>query len=87
MLGCMTLPFSLSGFARSRGLSMTEAAAISVSMNLGTAVGWVLLVTIGDGWRQQVLSRSEVALLVFPATSYGLRMIVTIIYGAVLDVF
>ena len=94
MLGYITILFSLSDFARSIGLSDTEAAAISAFLNLGTAIGRPFIGIISDQY-----GRMETAgILTFicgitcfalwlPARSYGATIPFAIINGAVLGVF
>ena len=94
MLGYIALLFSLSDFARSIGLSHTEAATVSAFLNLGSAIGRPFIGLISDYY-----GRMETAgLLTFgsgitcfvlwlPATSYGLTIVFAIINGAVLGVF
>ena len=94
MLGYITILFSLSDFARSIGLSDTEAAAISAFLNLGTAIGRPFIGIISDHF-----GRMETAgVLTFacgitcfalwlPARSYGVTILFAIVNGAVLGVF
>jgi len=94
MLGYITILFSLSDFARSIGLSDTEAAAISAFLNLGTAVGRPFIGIISDHYgRMETAGTLTFACgitcfaLWLPATSYGMTTFFAIINGAILGVF
>lgn len=90
MLGYITLLVSLSDFARSIGLSDTEAAF----SNLGTAIGRPFIGIISDHYGRMETaglltlgSGITYVALWLPATSYGLTISFVIINGAALGVF
>ncbi|KAF9887516.1 hypothetical protein FE257_010094 [Aspergillus nanangensis] len=94
ILGYMTLLFSLPDFARSIGLSRTQAATTNAVLNLGTAVGRPVIGIMSDR-----CGRIEVAGIVtlvcglscfaiwLPAESYGVLLLFSIISGGMLGVF
>ena len=94
MLGYITLLFSLSDFARSIGLSASQASAVTAFLNLGTAIGRPLIGVASDRY-----GRLEVAgLMTFvcgmmcfavwlPARSYGVTIFFAVVVGAILGVF
>ena len=94
MLGYITILFSLSDFARSIGLSDTEAAAISAFLNLGTAMGRPFIGIISDRYGRMETAGTLTFVcgitcfaLWLPATSYGVTVLFAIINGAILGVF
>ncbi|MCJ1258558.1 hypothetical protein MMC24_006391 [Lignoscripta atroalba] len=94
MLGYITLLFSLPDFARSIGLSSSQAATLSAILNLGTAIGRPLIGVVSDRY-----GRMEVAGLLtlvcglscfviwLPASSYGVVIFFALLNGAILGVF
>ena len=94
MLGYITLLFSLSDFARSIGLSVSQAASVSAFLNLGTAVGRPFIGVLSD--RCGRLETAGVITLLcgitcfaiwLPANSYGVTVFFAIVNGAILGVF
>ncbi|KAJ9667858.1 hypothetical protein H2201_002044 [Coniosporium apollinis] len=94
MLGYMTLLYSLPDFARSIGLSPSQAASTAAFLNLGTAVGRPLIGFMSDRFgriRVAGLATAVSGLSVFtfwlPAETYGLTVFYSLLNGAVLGVF
>lgn len=94
MFGFITLLFSLPDFARSIGLSNSQAATISALLNLGIATGRPLIGIISDRY-----GRIETAgvitficgilcfVLWLPGTSYATIILFSSLNGAVFGVF
>lgn len=94
MLGYITLLFSLPDYARSIGLSDSQASTVNAILSLGTAIGRPL---IGVG--SDYLGRIKVAggltwlcgitcfAIWLPASSYGVLLFFAFINGAILGVF
>lgn len=94
MLGYIALLFSLPEYARSMGLSDTQATTVNAILNLGTAVGRPLIGIMSDHF-----GRIEVAGLLtcacgiscfaiwLPATSYGVLVLFPFVSGAILGTF
>ena len=94
MLGYITILFSLSDFARSIGLSTSEAAAVSAFLNLGTAIGRPLVGVASDYFGRMetagvlTLTCGIMCFAIWlPATSYGVTLLFVIISGAFFGVF
>lgn len=94
MLGYTTLLFSLSDFARSIGLSASQASSITAFLNLGTAIGRPLIGVVSDRYGR--LETAGIITLVcgvtcfaiwLPARSYGVTIFFAIVVGAILGVF
>ncbi|KAL2049725.1 hypothetical protein ABVK25_010066 [Lepraria finkii] len=94
MLGYTTLLFSLSDFARSIGLSASQASSITAFLNLGTAIGRPLIGVVSDRYGR--LETAGIITLVcgvtcfaiwLPAGSYGVTIFFAIVVGAILGVF
>lgn len=94
MLGYICLLFSLPDYARSIGLSDSQATIVNAILNLGTAIGRPLIGVASDRF-----GRIEVAGLLtcfcgvicfviwLPSTSYGVLVLFAFISGAILGVF
>ncbi|KAI4745537.1 MFS general substrate transporter [Aureobasidium sp. EXF-12298] len=94
MLGYIALLFSLSDFALSIGLSISQATNVVGLLNVGTAIGRPVIGIWSDAH-----SRIDVAAYLtlvcglscfafwLPATTYGLTMFFSLFSGAILGVF
>ncbi|ORY11040.1 MFS transporter, MCP family, solute carrier family 16, member 6 [Clohesyomyces aquaticus] len=94
MLGYIVLLYSLSDFARSIGLSSSQASSITAFLNLGTALGRPCIGLLSDRWgRLEVagLTTFACSLTVWavwvPADSYAITVLFAIINGGILGVF
>lgn len=94
ILGYMTLLYSLPDFARSIGLSKTQAAATAAYLNLGTAVGRPIVGIISDRFGRirvagivTFLNVVTVFAIWLPADSYGVTVFYALVNGAILGVF
>ena len=94
MLGYITLLYSLSDFAKTIGLSSSQAVQVTALLNLGTALGRPFIGVASDRF-----GRFEVAagltlfcglccfVIWIPATSFGVTVLFGMISGAILGVF
>ncbi|KAL8939944.1 MAG: hypothetical protein Q9211_002506 [Gyalolechia sp. 1 TL-2023] len=93
-LGQITLLFSLPDFARSIDLSVSQGAALSAFVSLGTAIGRPCIGVLSDRFGKietagtlTLLCSFTVLAIWLPATSYGVTILFAIFGGAVLGVF
>lgn len=94
MLGYITLIYSMSDFARSIGLSNSQASTITALLQLGTAIGRPIVGVLSDRF-----GRIRVAFLAtflnfvtifafwLPSRSYGLTIFFAIFNGGIVGVF
>jgi len=94
ILGYMTLLYSLPDFARSIGLSKTQAAATAAYLNLGTFVGRPIIGVISDRLGRipvagvvTLLNVVTVFAIWLPAKSFGVTVFYALVNGAILGVF
>lgn len=94
MLGYAVILFSLSDFARSIKLPVSQSSAITAFLNLGTAIGRPLIGVISDRYGRMETSGIITfinGILCFaiwiPAKSYGVTILFAILSGAMLGVF
>ncbi|KAF2010440.1 MFS transporter, MCP family, solute carrier family 16, member 6 [Aaosphaeria arxii CBS 175.79] len=90
MLGYMVLLYSLSDFARSIGLSKSQASSVTALMNLGTLIGRPALGVLSDRYgRMKVAGIATFACgvaiwaLWVPAASYAVTVVFALINGMV----
>jgi hypothetical protein len=94
MLGYVTLLFSMSNCASSIDLDESQAATITVLLNLDTALGRPFIRVISDHFSRiecagslTLLCAVTVFAIWIPAISYGVTIFFVIINGAILGVF
>lgn len=93
-LGQITLLFSLPDFARSIDLSVSQGAALSAFVSLGTAIGRPCIGVLSDRFGKietagtiTFLCSITVFAIWLPSTSYGVTILFAISSGAILGVF